>query len=198
MTPVRREALRRIGTAAALAAVIATASLILRTAPTESEWQAPIEVHGRIGEEVRGRNVAVTVEDVRAARSVTASNGWVGETTGAWVVVDVTAEAVVTEYAAGLRTAELVLGEDVYSASARPGLATIADRPLSVGIPVHGPLMFEVPRDAVPAAGAADAVVRLAATDDARTDSLLVIPVDLSRLSVADAVTTDEPVEGRR
>jgi hypothetical protein len=193
MTPSRGSLLRRVGRGAALVLIVAVASVVLRTAPSEAQWQAPIEVRGQPGDRVEGRNIAATVEDVRIARSVTASTGWIGETTGVWVVVDVQAEAVVTEVGALLATAELALGEDVYSASTRPGLGTVAGQSLAVGIPQEGPLMFEVPRDAVTSAVAADALLRLAIARDPRTDSMLVVPLDLSRVDVEETVTTSAP-----
>jgi hypothetical protein len=193
MRPSRSSLLRRVGSGTALVLIVALASVVLRSAPSEAEWQAPIEVRGQLGDRVEGRNIAATVEDVRIARSVTASTGWVGETTGVWVVVDVQAEAVVTEVGALLSTAELVLGEDVYSASTRPGLGTVAGQSLAVGIPQEGPLMFEVPRDAVTSAVAADALLRLAIARDPRTDSMLVVPLDLSRVDVEETVTTSAP-----
>jgi hypothetical protein len=193
VTGIGSPLLRRVGSGAALAAIIAAAALVLRTAPTEAEWQGPIEVHGAVGEEVAGRNIAATVDGVRVARTVTASTGWIGETPGVWVVVDVSAAAVVTEAGATLATAELVLGEDTYSASTRPGIGTIADQSLSVGVPLRGPLMFEVPRDAVASDRAARAVIRLGQDGDPRTDSLLVVPLDLTRADVEDALTADEP-----
>jgi hypothetical protein len=198
MTPSRGSLLRRAARGAALVLIVAVASVVLRTAPSEAQWQAPIEVRGQLGDRVEGRNIAATVEDVRIARSVTASTGWIGETTGVWVVVDVQAEAVVTEVGALLATAELVLGEDAYSASTRPGLGTLAGQSLAVGVPREGPLMFEVPSDAVTSAVAADALLRLAIARDPRTDSMLVVPVDLSGVDAEEAVTTSAPGQATR
>jgi hypothetical protein len=188
-----RPVLRRLGRGAALVAIIALASVVLRTAPVDSAWQVPFEVHGEAGDRVEGRNIAATVGDVALARTVTASSGWSGATTGIWVVVDVQVEAVVTETAASLATAQLVLGEDTYGASERPGTATVAGTALQVGIPWRGPLLFEVPPDAVVGPYAAEARIQLAASGDTRLDSVLVVPVDLDGLVVQDTITTDAP-----
>lgn len=193
MTGPARSVLGRIGSGAALVVIIAVASVVLRTAPVDSSWQVPFEVHGQAGQRVEGRNIAATVGDVALARTVTASSGWSGATSGIWVVVDVRVEAVVTETAASLATAQLVLGEDTYSASERPGTATIAGMALQVGIPWSGPLLFEVPPDAVASAGADGARILLATSGDTRLDSVLVVPVDLDDLAFEDAITTDAP-----
>ncbi|MGD8166582.1 hypothetical protein ACEXOS_005110 [Herbiconiux sp. P16] len=191
-TPWWRHALN----AAALVAVLVVAGIVSHTAPTEAFWQAPIPVTGVLGEPVTGRNIQATVTGVRAADSVTASTGWTGETTGVWVVVDASVEAVVTDSGALLGTAQLQIGDRVYSASERPDYGTIAQKSLYTGIPSTGPLMFEVPRDILSEASAKDAQIQLAVDSDPRVDSLVVVPVDLTALEIEPSIETDEPEWG--
>jgi hypothetical protein len=187
---------RHVLNAAALVAVLVVARIVSHTAPSEAFWQAPIPVSGVVGEEVTGRNIQATVTQVRAADSVTASTGWTGETTGVWVVVDASVAAVVTDYGALLGTAQLQIGDRVYSASERPDYGTIARKSLYTGIPSTGPLMFEVPRDILSEAAAKDAQIQLAVDSDPRVDSLVVVPVDLTALEVEPSIETGEPEWG--
>ena len=187
---------RHVLNAAALVAILVVAGIVSHTAPTAAFWQAPIPVAGTIGEPVTGRNIEATVIEVRAADSVTASNGWAGETTGVWVVVDASVEAVVTDYGALLGTAQLQIGDRVYSASERPDLGTIAHKSLTTGIPNTGPLMFEVPRDLLSSEAAKDAQLQLAVDGDPRVDSLIVVPVDLTVVEIEPSIETDEPTWG--
>jgi hypothetical protein len=191
-TPWWRHALNAL----ALVAVLVAAGFVSHTAPTAAFWQSPIPVTGALGDEVTGRNIQATVTEVRAADSVTASTGWVGETTGVWVVIDVSVATVVTDYGTLLGTAQLRIGDRVYSASGRPGLGTLADQPLYTGLPSTGPLMFEVPRDILSSPEAEVAEVQLAIDSDPRVDSMIVVSVDLTRLDIEASIETDEPVWG--
>lgn len=193
VTAARPSRIRPLLNGALLVALLAVAAVVLHTTPTDDEWQGPIPVYGAIGETVAGRNIEATVTDVRIADAVTASNGWAGPTTGIWVVVDASVAAVEDDRAALLGTANLLIGGTTYSASQRPDLATIAGSSLSTGIPYAGPLMFEVPRDAVDSAAARDAELNFAVSNDPRTDSLLVIPVDLTAIDHEDTIETTEP-----
>ncbi|MCS5720108.1 hypothetical protein N1027_18410 [Herbiconiux sp. CPCC 205763] len=191
-TPWWRHALNAL----ALVAVLVVAGVVSHTAPTEAFWQSPVPVTGALGEPVTGRNIQATVTRVRAAESVTASTGWTGETTGVWVVVDASVATVVTDYGTLLGTAQLQIGDRVYSASERPDYGTIAQKSLYTGIPSTGPLMFEVPRDILSDAAARDAQIQLAVDSDPRVDSLVVVPVDLTALPVEPSIETDEPSWG--
>ncbi|RFA21033.1 hypothetical protein [Subtercola boreus] len=194
--PPRTPVWRHIANGAALVGFLVVGGIVVHTAPTEEQWQAPIAVTGAIGQTLTGRNIQATVTDIRVADSVTASNGWSGETSGVWVVVDASVEAVVTDYGASLSTAQLKVGDTLYGASERPDQATIEGVPLSVGLPNTGPLMFEVPADALAGDDARDAEVQLAATSDPRTDSMIVVPVDLSAIARQTSVTTEKPTWG--
>ena len=169
-----------------LAAILAVAALVQHTSPGDGGWQQPMEVSGQLGGQVAGRNIAATVWGAQVAHEVRTSD-WAGETTGIWVVVDVSAEAVVDEFAARLGMATLAIGDETFSASERPDLDTIYQNSLTVGIPTRGPLFFEIPTDAL-----RDARLQLGIDSDPRLDSLLVIPLDLSSLTIADSLTTDD------
>jgi hypothetical protein len=195
-TPGRVAWWRHSLNAAALVALLGIAAVVADTAPSEAGWQAPIEVRGGLGETLTGRNVQAVVTDVRAADSVVASNGWAGTTTGVWVVVDASVSSVVDEEGALLGTAVLRVGERSYSASERPDLGSIAETSLRAGIPVTGPLMFEVPRSALSSGEGRSARIELGISRDPRVDSLLVVPIDLSTLEVEESLETTEPVEG--
>jgi hypothetical protein len=181
-----------------LVALLAVAGVVAHTAPGDAEWQAPITVLGAIGDETSGRNITATVTGVRLADEVVAANGWSGSTEGVWVVVDASVAAAVSDYGALLRAARLQIGDTLYSASSRPDLGTIAGQSLTTGIPLTGPLMFEVPRDILQTDAAADAEVQLGLDADVRVDSLIVVPVDLGSLPVEESIETERPEWGAR
>ena len=187
---------RHVLNGAALVAVLVVAGVVAKTAPSEAVWQGPIPVSGEVGEQLTGRNIQATVEQVRVAREVTASTGWTGETSGVWVVVDASVTSVVDDYGVSLRGARLQVGGTLFSASERPDLGTIEGAVLSTGIPNSGPLMFEVPDDVITSEAGTHAEVQLALDSDVRVDSMIVVPVDLTALPVEDEIETDAPVWG--
>lgn len=151
-------------------ALIVLAGAVTAVAPDDDATQVPFVVEARLGERAAGRDIAATITDVRLADEVTAG-GW--RATGAWVVVDLEAEALLTERAAQLAVAQLRLGDRTFAASERP--ESLADARLEVGLPRAGSLAFEVP------AGAAtgEAVLRLGRVADDRLDSVLELRIDL-------------------
>jgi hypothetical protein len=194
----RRFELRHVANGAALVIILVIAGGISHTTPDDEQQQGPIIVRGELGETMSGRNIRATVDDVRIAESVTASNGWAGSTSGVWIVVDLSVEAVVDDFGVSLGTAVIRVGDTTWSASPRPDDGTIAETSLDVGIPRSGPLMFEVPRDLVSSEGGRTAQLQLGEDSDPRADSLLVIPVDLALLDVEKSIETSEPVWGTR
>lgn len=195
-TPARVPWWRHALSALVLVGLLAVAGVVADTAPSGGGWQAPVEVEGRLGETVTGRNIEATVRSVRAADSVTTSNGWQGATTGVWIVVDLSVAAVVDDRASLLGGAVLRIGDRSYSASDRPGLSVLAERSISVGVPLTGPLLFEIPRDDLGSADGRGARLELGLDADPRVDSLLVVPVDLTELTAVPTIETDEPVLG--
>ena len=189
---------RHVANGAGLVVILVIAGFVAHSTPSIAEKQAPIAVRGELGEPVAGRNILATVDAVRVARSVEASNGWAGGTAGVWVVVDASVEARVDGLDPTLGYARLRVGETTFSASTRPGDGSIAERGMTVGIVWTGPLMFELPLDVVSSPAAANAELQLALDSDPRVDSLLVIPVDLRALDVDESIETDRPVWGAR
>ena len=187
---------RHVANGAGLVVILVIAGVVAHTTPNDEQQQAPLPVRGQVGETLSGRNIAATVDAVRIAESVEASNGWAGPTAGVWVVVDASVEANVTESIFGY--ARLKVGDVTYSASTRPDRATIAATGLSVGIPWIGPLMFELPRPLVSGDASRTAELQLAVDADPRADSMLVMPVDLSAIEIEKVVETGRPVWGAR
>jgi hypothetical protein len=189
--------MRKLGNGLVLVVILVIAGFVLHTAPTAAERDAPLYVNGAVDERLVGRNIAATVTSVTLADEVTTSRGWTGTTEGVWVVVDASAEAVTDENGA-LLYAWLVIGDATYSASPRPGLGTLANSALSVGIPASGPIMFEVSREAAASVDAATAHVQFAVSNDPRADSLINVEVDLPGAPTAATLDVDEPVWGKR
>ena len=193
-TPLWRHAINGAG----LVVILVIAGTVAHTTPSDAQQQAAIPVRGQIGDTLSGRNIRATVDDVRIAQSVEASNGWAGPTTGVWVVVDASVEARVSDQRAIFGYARLKVGDVTYSASTRPDTATIAAKGLSVGIPWTGPLMFELPAALVSSDAARHAELQLAIDADPRADSMLVMPVDLHAIEIESVIETDRPVWGTR
>ena len=188
---------RHVGNGAALLAILSVAAVVLHTTPDSELQQSPIAVPATLAEPATGRNIRATVHSVAVTESVTAGNGWAGTTPGVWVVVELSVEAVVDDQAT-LGTAVLRVGDTSFSASTRPGDATVVDRGLATGIPRTGPLMFELPANIAGGTAAADATLELAVNSDPRVDSLLVLPVDLAGLDVTTSIDVEYPEWGAR
>jgi hypothetical protein len=178
-------------------ALLVVAGYVTQTTPTNDEWQSPIPVSAEMGESAAGRNIEATVTDVRVARSVTTSNGWSGATSGIWVAVDASVAAVVQD-GVPLGTAQLQIGSVAYSATLRAESSTLADTTLSTGIFTTGSLLFEIPEAVLASTEAADTDIHLAISGDPRSDSMIVVPVDLTTLEIEDAITLDAPEWGQR
>ncbi|WEO75795.1 hypothetical protein BJQ94_10395 [Cryobacterium sp. SO2] len=189
---------RHAANGAALVGILALAAVVLHTAPDRELQQSAIVVPGAVGEQASGRNIAATVHSVAVTETVTAGNGWAGSTPGVWVVVDLSVQALVDDQGAPLGTAVLRVGDSGFSASIRPGDATVAAARLATGIALNGPLMFELPADVVAGAAAGSARLELAANSDPRVDSLIVVPIDLSVLEVQPSLDVAFPERGSR
>ncbi|POH65623.1 MULTISPECIES: hypothetical protein [Cryobacterium] len=183
---------------AALLAVLSVASVVLHTTPNRELQHSPMVVAATLAEPASGRDIRATVHSVAITEAVTAGNGWAGSTPGVWVVVELSVEAVVEDRDRTLGTAVLRVGDTEYSASTRPGTATLVSGRPATGIPLTGPLMFELPADVVSAPAAERATLELARNSDPRVDSLLVMPVDLAALDVRPSIDVDLPHWGVR
>ncbi|WP_159500229.1 hypothetical protein [Microbacterium sp. 18062] len=166
------------------AGALMAAWLVALATPSQDDVESPFAVRLELGQAAAGRNLEVTVIDVRMAREV-AAGAWSAE--GTWLVVDLDAQAVVAEDDALLTAATLEVGGTTYRASERP--ASLLGAALSVGIPRTGGLAFELPGD--PPTGTATLSLGLDA--DTRLDSLLELPIALDavpRVARADLVPT--------
>lgn len=160
-------------------ALVVAAGVVHAAAPPEELRQAPFEVSVPLGQAGGGRNIEVTFTDVRLADRVEAQDAfepWVGETTGTWVVVDLTAQAVVAP--AGVRTWLLVDGL-IISGSTRPGAVSLEGALIAPGLPVAGAVLFEIPDSVVDATSAR---VLVGTNGDWRLDSAIALTVNPAEL----------------
>jgi hypothetical protein len=128
-----------------------------------------------VGERGEGRNIAVTVADIRRAERVSAGE-WTAE--GNWVIVDFDVEAVVSEFGTLLTLATLDVEGRTFSASERPD--SLLRGALAVGIPRSGSVAFELPDDL----DAGPAVLTFGLDTDPRLDSLIVLECDLGEIDI--------------
>lgn len=138
-----------------------------------------------VGQTATIRNLSLVVTDVHAARSITDATGWSAD--GTWLVVDVDAAAVESQYGSALAFAELTIGDRTFSATER-GASLFRSGALVPGVMRHGSLAFELPSDAL--AGTAE--LRLANTLRVEDDGVIEVPIDLDGLAVQDSVTLAE------
>jgi hypothetical protein len=140
--------------------------------PPKEAREAPFAVHAVVGETATGRNIQATITSVQRTDRVSADE-WSAD--GNWVVVHLTAEAVMKE-PASLSLSTLTIGERTFSASERPD--SFRSQPLAVGIPRSGSLAFELPADL----DQGSATLTLGLRIDARLDSVIELPIDLGDL----------------
>lgn len=141
--------------------------------PDDDQAQAPFVTEVTIGERGIGRNIDVTVLDVRRADAVSVDD-WSAE--GNWLVVDLEAASVISETGILLSHAQLEIDEVRYRASDRPD--SLAGHPLTLGIPRIGSIAFELPADV----DSGEAVLELAINGETRLDSVIVMPIDLGEV----------------
>lgn len=121
------------------------------------------------------RTFTVAVSSVRLADRLQI-DGRQARTPGVWLVID-------GEFArrldSGGMSAQLTIGRVSYAMSERmdiDGLGTVPSQP---GLVMAGSVVFELPEEALTAAGAGAAVVRFAASTDPQLDSALDLRLDL-------------------
>ncbi|MCB1298166.1 MAG: hypothetical protein KDB08_04200 [Microthrixaceae bacterium] len=223
-TRTRTRTRARAVTAAGLAVLLLAAGVVAATTPTAAEWEQPFVVHAAIGEQAQGRNIVATVRDVAIAERLVDAR-WRSDSGGGsdsdraratasaddtaalragtpgstWVIVDASVAAVHTEVGAILGRAALIVGERTYVASNRPSVFTLTDAALSIEIPTRGTLVFELPGDLLAdPATASTARLELAMHADPRLDSMLVIPIDLTKAALLDEVQLEDAQWGER
>ena len=157
------------------AGLVAAAWGVAALTPADDASEAPFPVTVSVGERGEGRNIAITVDDIRRAEGVSALD-WSAE--GNWVVVDLEAEAAISEFGTLLRLATLETAGRTFSASERP--ESLARQSLAVGVPRSGSVAFELPDDIE----VSEAVFTFGLNADPRLDSQIVLQVDLSEIDV--------------
>lgn len=181
--------MRRVLAWAAGAGLVAAAWGVAAITPAPDAEEEPFVVAAAVGERAVGRNIAITVTDVTRASDVRAGE-WRAE--GNWVVVDLDAEAVVSEKGCLLALATLEVDGRTYRASERP--ESFLGESLSVGVPQSGSVAFELADDVT----GGDATLRFGETTDPRLDSLIAVNVDLGTVEPAANVELDPTVWSAR
>ncbi|MEI3848831.1 MULTISPECIES: hypothetical protein [unclassified Microbacterium] len=181
-------ALRGPASWAITAALLAVGGVVVALTPPEHAGEEPFPVVVEIGERGVGRNIDVTVHDVRRVRELSEppdDTSYLPRTpwtaTGNWVVVDLDAAAVVQQVGAQLGGAFLEIDGRTYQATERP--ESLYRIPLVPGVPRSGSVAFELPDGLSPGR----AVLAFSATWDPRVDSQIRVPIDLSDVSVQDS-----------
>ncbi|WP_019181805.1 hypothetical protein [Microbacterium yannicii] len=159
--------------------LVVVAWFVALVTPGEDQAQAPFHVTAAVGEPATGRNLNVTVTDIRRAGEVSAG-GWSAE--GNWLVVNLAAASVLSESGAQLAHVELVVDGVRYRASERP--ASLLQQQLAAGIAQSGSVAFELPVGITNG----NAVLELALEGvDTRLDSMILVPFDLAEVTDAGA-----------
>lgn len=167
-------------TGAAVAVVMLVCAWFVSGATPDGErrLEDPFIVPAAVSTSVEGRNLGIEVTSLVLADRVS-TGGWWAE--GTFLIVELDAWAVRTESPAALSVANLVIGDDTYSASERPGDydddASLAGRGLFLEHPLAGAIVFELPADVATAHG----TLRLALSGEV-ADSVIVVPVDFAGL----------------
>lgn len=169
-------------------ALLATAVFIWSRMPTKLQSWAPIVEHGRVGEQISGRNLRVTVHDVALATELIFTEDGVAQhvpTTGVWIVLDVSYETIdmfaEPEFAldAGGRHFRAYFG----------GFRGDVDP----GFPERAPVAFEVPEKPSSATllVSNEATDRYGNTLNAPLDSQIAVTADLTDTPLAPIIDLD-------
>jgi len=181
MSAARRRAApdrhRRIVGAAITVALLAATALL--TAARPDDLTRSFEVDGAVGETVTTRELVVTVDEVRATRSVRTADGGF-DTDALFIVADATVASRIGPRL--LSSTRLLVGDTVYLPSTLAALRSLADQTTIADVPLRGALVWEVPADVLAADGADDARIVVQQSADVRLDTVAVIGVDLTAL----------------
>lgn len=171
-------------------ALVAIAALAVSTAPNDATIVDPFEVTGAVGQVVTARQVSAEVHEVRLVHELDVPYGFDdvnGTTEGVWVVVDATLTAQAQPIGTGF--SELHIGDYVFRASDILPTPALTDVRYGAGVPVTGTLVFEVPAFVVSLPGAANATLVVRDLLTPQLDSVPVIRLDLSGLTVEKFAT---------
>lgn len=171
-----------------IAAILVTASALLwHHLPVPTQIYAPFDVHGDLGNPVRGHSLAATVTGVRVApKGKFAMGEFTSSTkaaTGTWLIVDATMSALTSSE---FFSADLMLGGNTYqvSLSVPPGFGVRLDP----GLPQHGHWVFDVAPELLQPSIAKPLRLRVWSGGEERLNSRLVINLDTKPLERADVV----------
>lgn len=184
---------RRAFSIAGAAALLAVAAFAVATAPDDDGITATFPVHGTIGETVTSRELSVKVNSVELATRLDVVYHDASNTTtdGVWVVVDTTITSRLGDLL--MSYVELQVGDVTYRVSDILSAPSIINLPYGAGIPVHGTLVFEVPKSAITASRADHATIAFNYRIDPLLDTIPVVTVDLTSLDVEQSARIEEP-----
>ncbi len=169
-------------------ALLAAAWGVVKVTLPDGAAQAPFVTTAELGEPAVTRNLAVTITDVQAARRVTDAEGWAAD--GTWLVVDLEAASVVSQDAAILSIATLIIGDRTFTATDRG--TTFTWQPLVTGVPRSGSLAFELPSDALSGQAVLQLAVPSGAIGEVPLDGMIELPIDLDEIPVEAEVALVE------
>ncbi|WIM89048.1 hypothetical protein PT015_06140 [Candidatus Mycobacterium wuenschmannii] len=188
-----RDRLARHATLPATAVLIAASAWLWHHLPVPTQVYAPFDVHGALGAEVRGKEMAVTVTGVRVApKGKFATGPYSSRTmsaTGVWLVVDATLSAIESSTNPA---AELRVGQNTYMPSMRPapGYGVRVDP----GLPQHGHWVFDVAPELLAPKVSSPLQLLVHVGGEDRLSSQVVIDLDTRPLERSDKVTV-QPYE---
>ncbi len=180
--------LRRVLSVLATVAVIAAGSWMWHHLPDLMEVEGPFDVTGVPGEQISGRDLALTVTGARTAASVRVPPRPGVVAVGRWVVVDAQV-ATRTEFAQP--HAELLVGPNTYAPSDRFTLTGLGSE-LAPGIGQRGSWIFDVAPDLLE--HGAPLTLRVW-VGDGRLDSRLVVSLPPPAAQPTGAALSVEPAE---
>lgn len=165
--------------------LLAAAWVVVQVTPSDAEAERPFAVAASEGEKTVARELVVTVSDPRVGDTAVDDRGWCAEST--WLVLDVVAEARVSEDGKLLGSVWLEVDGVRYRASERP--LSVLGLAMDVGLPQAGSLAFDLPDELA----TGRAVVHIASVDENRLDSVIEFPVDLAALERSAEVEVHGP-----
>lgn len=149
---------------------------VTKVTPGAELTEASFVTPATIGERALGSELALTIDEVVIASTVSDARGWTAE--GQWLIVDLQMSAQTTEEVTSLSTAILTVDGKMYQASERPQSLFLES--LGADIVTTGSVAFELPAGADSQA----ATLRFAPkAGDVRLDSVIELSFDLGDLS---------------
>ena len=163
-------------------ALVVTATAVA-TAPDSDGITAEFPVRGSIGDVLEARELIVQATEIRLADRLEVGYTDAGRTTtdGVWVVLDatITPRLEMTSIANATITID---GIHYQVSDILPRSVTFLS--YGAGIPQHGSLVFELPKSALSAPGAASAEIYFNYRIEPMLDTIPVVVVDLTALEV--------------